>query len=177
MSPPLNTSYTDSSHTVPHTSPDREESSRPIERPEVVQSSQGGREAKMDQSVVGKGTTWASRGALNSGPWGHQARGNSAGLRVRQAEEQQVFRASAKWPHGLNQAAAPAQSRVSESVDSGSPVHLDSFRTQKKYQRPLNCVFLALSPFERTVTLRLIGLSHFVEGRAGPVIPFYKWKT
>lgn len=136
MSPPLNTSYTDSSHTVPHTSPDREESSRPIERPEVVQSSQGGREAKVDQSVVGKGATWASRGALNSGPWGHQARGNSAGLRVRQAEEQQVFRASAKWPHGLNQAAAPAQSRASESVDSGSPVHLDSFRTQKKYQRP-----------------------------------------
>lgn len=53
MSPPLNTSYTDSSHTVPHTSPDREESSRPIERPEVVQSSQGGREAKVDQSVGG----------------------------------------------------------------------------------------------------------------------------
>lgn len=107
MSPPLNTSYTDSSHKVLHTSPDREESSRPIERPEVVQSSQGGREAKVDQSVGGKGATWASRGALNSGPWGHQARGNSAGLRVRQVEEQQVFRASAKWPHGLNQAAGP----------------------------------------------------------------------
>lgn len=107
MSLPLNTSYTDSSHKVPHTSPDKEETSRPIERPEVVQKQPRGKGGQSGPVSGGEGATWASRGALNSGPWGHQARGNSAGLRVRQVEEQQVFRASAKGPHGLNQAAGP----------------------------------------------------------------------
>lgn len=50
-----------------------------------------------DQPFVSgdEGASWASRGALSPGQWGHQALGDSAGLRLRQVEEQQVFGASA----------------------------------------------------------------------------------
>lgn len=70
----------------------------------MCRSSQGGREAKVDhdQPLVGgsEGASWASRSTLNSG-----SLGNSAGPRLRQCEEKQVFRALAKLPCDLSQAA------------------------------------------------------------------------
>lgn len=91
------------------------------------------------------------------------------GLRLRHSEEQQVFRASAQWPHHLSRRLTPHR--------AGCPVRLDSSGTQKKHARgDLGIVSPSWHLLVRGFTHCTSSDHHrqFVEGRAGPADPILR---
>ena len=148
MAPPLNTSYADSSHELPQTSPDRQETSRPIGRPEWTVASLPSVGVRGWLGLRGRPEPRTAVGPSD-------LLGNSVGLRVRSSKH--------SWPRPSGLMTSTRQMSPHSTGGPGlwtlvsSPLGLYQDSGKAAERRPLTCIFIvALSSLERAVILCVI---------------------